>query len=160
MNSLEHPTKLHTSENSKTFKKSFVKGGNNCLIVAKIRYDDTCRNGHNSFAVTATIYENGKDFMGGCCHEEIAKHFPELVPFIKWHLVSTDGPLHYVENSLYWAGKTKWEKANLENFRSAAVWPDATEGDMKNASEIGLMARLPELMQEFRKDIEKLGFLY
>ena len=37
-------------------------------------------------------------------HDEIAKHFPELAPFIKWHSVSTDYPLHYYQNTVYHAG--------------------------------------------------------
>jgi hypothetical protein len=41
--------------------------------------------------------------MGGCCHDEVAKHFPELAPFIKWHLTSSDGPMHYIANTVYHA---------------------------------------------------------
>lgn len=37
-------------------------------------------------------------------HEEIAKHFPKLAPFIKWHLCSSDGPMHYIGNVMYFAG--------------------------------------------------------
>lgn len=40
---------------------------------------------------------------GGCIHDEVAKHFPELAHLIKWHLSSTDGPMHYVANTVYWA---------------------------------------------------------
>lgn len=36
-------------------------------------------------------------------HDEIREHFPELAPFIKWHLMSTDEPLHYVANTVYHA---------------------------------------------------------
>ena len=58
-----------------------------------------CRNGHNSFAITATINESGKPrsqaFMaGGCLHDEVAEHFPELAPCIKWHHCSSDWPMH------------------------------------------------------------------
>lgn len=75
-------------------------------ITAKVRYDDECGNGHNTFAITATIYDaRGKDIAGGCCHEEIAKAFPELAPFIKWHLVSSDGPTHYLANTVYHASE-------------------------------------------------------
>lgn len=88
------------------------------VITAKVRHDDECGNGHNTFAITATLY--GKDRVpyeetikfdgrtwwthgGGCCHEEVAKAFPELAPLIKWHLTSTDGPMHYVANTVYHA---------------------------------------------------------
>jgi hypothetical protein len=41
---------------------------------------------------------------GGCLHDEVAKAFPELAPFVKWHLCSTDGPPHYLANVAYLAG--------------------------------------------------------
>jgi hypothetical protein len=59
--------------------------------------------------------------MGGCIHEDIAKHFPELMPYIKWHLTSTDGPMHYLANTLYHAndkdcwGKRKGEPRQYEH---------------------------------------------
>ncbi len=68
------------------------------------RFDDRCKNGHNTFSLTADLYENGRLVAGGCLHDEIAEHFPELRPLIKWHLCNTDGPLHYPANTLYLAG--------------------------------------------------------
>lgn len=38
----------------------------------------------------------------GCIHEDIAKAFPELRPFIKWHLTGRDAPMHYVANGIHW----------------------------------------------------------
>ena len=78
-------------------------------IVASVRYDDECGNGHNSFSITADIRRKGKngqwyEFSGGCCHDEVATHFPELAPLIKWHLCGSDGPLHYLANTVYHAG--------------------------------------------------------
>lgn len=79
-------------------------------IIATVRHDDECGNGHNSFSITCDIYKRGRRsnaafLAGGCCHDEVAKHFPELAPFIKWHLTSTDGPMHYLINTLYLAGE-------------------------------------------------------
>lgn len=48
----------------------------------------------------------GKTLWLGACgrmHEEIAKYIPELAPVIKWHSVSTDGPMHYVANAMHHA---------------------------------------------------------
>jgi hypothetical protein len=103
-------SKLTQRQVHKYGPKVYTEGGTTYRITAKVRYDDDCGNGHNSFAITADIerkagnhrwYESG----GGCCHEEVAKHFPELAPFIKWHLTSSDGPMHYVANTLYFAGE-------------------------------------------------------
>ena len=72
-------------------------------LVVQIRHDDNCGNGHNSFAITAGLFENRRWVSGGCQHELVAEHFPELAPFLKWHLCSTDSPMHYVANTVYLA---------------------------------------------------------
>lgn len=93
--------------------------GANSRMVVKLRFDDECGNGANTFSMTCDIYENGRDVAGGAAHEEIAKVFPELAPLIKWHLCSTDGP-HYLSNATYLAsdrdhwGKRKGEPTHFE----------------------------------------------
>jgi hypothetical protein len=87
------------------FSKDIRYGDNEARITATVRYDDDCGNGHNSFSITGDIKEKIRgrwvDSCGGCIHDEIAKHFPELKPFIKWHLVSSDEPMYYLQNTLY-----------------------------------------------------------
>lgn len=84
--------------------------GKGCEIRTEVRFDDECNNGHNTFAITATIIDTTqsrrhlREVAGGCLHEEIAKSFPELAPLIKWHLTSSDGPMHYIANTIYHAG--------------------------------------------------------
>lgn len=70
-------------------------------FVVEIRFDDNCKNGHMYFAVTGILYVNGRDECGGSCHELVVKWFPELAPLIRWHLVSTDGPMFYFANTTY-----------------------------------------------------------
>lgn len=107
---------MKTIPQSKLVKKqtkTFIKKGINYYgtiadLIVEVRYDDSCGNGHNTFAITGEIYKTGRSsdnafLAGGCVHDEIVKHFPELEPFIKWHLVSSDGPLHYISNALYHA---------------------------------------------------------
>jgi len=85
-------------------RRTIPKSGGEQLSVS-IRHDDELLNGHASFSITGTIYDkHGRDIGGGCVHEEIAKTFPELAPLIKWHLCSTDGPMHYIANTTYLAG--------------------------------------------------------
>ncbi|HCF1075416.1 hypothetical protein HJ572_03255 [Pseudomonas aeruginosa] len=77
-----------------------------CTIQAEIRFDDELGNGHNSFSITATVWNprrRGDCEACGCLHDDIATVFPELVPLIKWHLSATDGPIHYVANTCYHA---------------------------------------------------------
>ena len=97
-----------TKNQKKTFTKYYTEDGQRYKITATVRHDDECSNGHNTFTITADIYEikNGaaRWIAGGCQHEEIKKHFPELAKYIKWHLCGTDGPMHYIANTLYFAG--------------------------------------------------------
>ncbi|TIX43793.1 MAG: hypothetical protein E5V40_01755 [Mesorhizobium sp.] len=83
--------------------------GKGATIRAELRFDDNPRNGHNTFAITGEIRDpsvkrDGGIVACGCVHDEIAKAFPELAPLIRWHLVSTIGPMHYVANTVYLAG--------------------------------------------------------
>lgn len=80
-----------------------------CNIRAELRFDDCCGNGHNSFSITGEIIDPKKRgdnaiVACGCIHEAIAEFFPELQHLIKWHLCSTDSPMHYVANTVYHAG--------------------------------------------------------
>jgi len=91
----------------KSFGPKSINGyGKGAAIWAHVRYDDECRNGHNTFSITGSVRVPGKKDIvaGGCIHEEIARAFPELRPLIKWHLCSSDGPLHYIANTMYHAG--------------------------------------------------------
>ena len=67
-------------------------------ITATLRYDDECGNGHNTFSITGST--RGR---GGCIHDEIEAAFPEFAHLIKWHLCSSDGPMHYISNTLWHA---------------------------------------------------------
>lgn len=80
-------------------------GSERTTINVEIRFDDGCNNGHSTFAITATVRTPGRRDIdaGGCMHEEIARIFPELAHLVKWHSVSTDGPMHYLANTLYLA---------------------------------------------------------
>lgn len=103
------PASILTKMQVRTFGwKEFTFGGVKHRIRATVRYDDQCGNGHNSFAITGAIEEirNGVWMWcgGGMCHDAIARHFPELAPLLKWHLCSSEGPMHYVENTVYHAG--------------------------------------------------------
>ena len=102
-----------------------IKGYNpTSTLQVTVRFDDDCGNGHNSFAITANV----GNLAGGCLHEEIEEVFPELAPLIKWHLVSTDSPMHYVANAVYHAsdcknGRKKGEPSAWKNFFKFGDFP-------------------------------------
>lgn len=173
----------------------------NGYIIAEVRHDDECGNGYNSFAITAEIYEphhrqaeasitqNGKQYWlsaCGCCHDEVIKAFPELAPYIRWHLSDTDGPMHYSANALYWAGHCGYRDGkpnsppNLEHLKitivygalendsafplESFIYDDAapfTANDFKKERLVEwLTNRLERLQAAFRADVEKLGFVW
>lgn len=80
-------------------EKTFTKKVKDDDFTVTLRYDDRCNNGHNTFSITA---EHAN--CCGCIHDEISQHFPELTHLIKWHLCSSDGPMHYIANTLHFAG--------------------------------------------------------
>ena len=99
-----------TKKQVKMFKKSYVENGGEYVLITKVRYDDECENGYNTFAITGEIWRAkqgqpiGRDYEScGCIHEDIAKRLPELTPYIKWHLTNSDGPMHYIANTVYHA---------------------------------------------------------
>ena len=103
-------TSVLTKKQVKTFKKAYVEAGREYVLRAQVRYDDACDNGHNTFSITGEIWRarGGQPIGGdcescGCIHEDIVKHLPQLAPYIKWHLTSSDGPMHYIANTVYHA---------------------------------------------------------
>jgi hypothetical protein len=156
-----------TDKQERLFRKDYPDGK---IIVVHVRHDDRCNNGYNTFSITTNVYEphvnrgeptlinertKKKVWLSscGCQHDLVKEYFPELEHLIKWHLTSTDGPMHYITNSIYWA-----EEGNLDYARKTAIWFDATKEQLSD--KIALIARLPALMAEFRRDIEDIGFIY
>lgn len=150
-------------------EKILTKVGDGFVFVGTIRFDDRCKNEHNTFSITGGMYDrgymrneqhkigkNGKRYWLGSCgrmDEEFAQYFPEYADLLKWHLCSTDEPLHYIANTVYHA-----KNGNLEFAQSSAVWPDATLEDLMDKQSLQL--RLPALLDEFRAAIESLGFVW
>lgn len=117
-----------TKKQVREFTKVFTEHGKHYSITAQVRFDDQCGNGHNTFSITGEVWEasatgkrKGSDCVTcGCIHDEITKHFPALAPLIKWHLCSTDGPMHYVENTLYHASNRDHNGLLKGEFRQHA----------------------------------------
>lgn len=98
----------HFMEQSNDLRYSTTKTVGNEVITVKISLNDDCKNGHQDFSITGDIYQAGKPrtdrffISGGCIHDDIKKHFPEFIPFIKLHLCDYDGvPMHPVANGFY-----------------------------------------------------------
>ena len=118
MKPIKLPVSILTKKQIKRNSKIFEEGGRYYEISVKLRYDDSCGNGHNTFAITGEIWRttakgsrlNNDCEACGCIHNDIVKHFPELVTMIQWHSCNSDGPLHYLANTVYVAGDRDYNK--------------------------------------------------
>jgi len=110
-------------------------------VLPAIQFD----NGRISF--TAEVYEarlknapgakTSERYLVSCgqCPEQTAAAFPELAEHLKWHLVSEEGPMHYLPNGAYWLKNAlglyrTWEGSPFEDpdprafeyFKKTVVW--------------------------------------
>lgn len=87
--------------------KFFTENKEEYRITVTVSLDDDCRSNMCDWSVTADVrWKNQrgqyKEYMGGCCHDEVAKHFPELAKFISLHLCNHYGaPMYPVGNGIY-----------------------------------------------------------
>lgn len=165
----------------KTEWKPFVEHGQKHRIQATygIDYDFAVRNRQAPyFSITMTRdrqAENGRwmDDGGGAAHEEIARRFHNLAPYIKWHLVSTDGPMHYFANAKYWweiatgrLAPDKYQRIDpWDAFRSTVVFGGLPNDGVTmppanapwSAFHNWMTLRLPALKETFKHAMKTLG---
>ena len=92
------------------------------------------------FTITTDVdrWERGRwvEDSGGQQHDLVRAMWPELAPYTKWHLVSPEGPMHYLPNASYWYelvhGRSKWEVDSSQDpvaaFKSTVIY-GAVDGD-------------------------------
>lgn len=119
---------LFSTQTWRSEARTLKKYGKLLKLRVEIRFDDNCKNGFNSFAITGEAVDSRDKWVtGGCCHDEIAQVFPELAPLIRWHLFDTRGPLHYIANTVYLAGDRdchglrKGEVVQIRNGRTGEL---------------------------------------
>ena len=140
-------------------KREFTEIIDNETIIRATAKLESIGNQSPYFSITARIRKNGVYSSGGCIHDEVKKYFPELVPYIKWHLTSMEEPMHYIANTVYHASDRDHKARDYEAARNSAVWPEATDEQLSLPKEelaALLQARLPKLMEDFRKDMSEL----
>lgn len=163
--------------------------GRPALYIAHVRHDDRYDNGYEIFSITCSVYtseganndlkrrtSNGRTVWldsRETRHEIINNHFPELSHMLKWHLVSTDGPMYYIENAMYWAGMRGYcnggpsDPPNIDHFKSTVVWGAVEAVDFgkpwtldERSLREWLDGRLSVLLDAFKCDVEALGFKF
>jgi hypothetical protein len=160
--------------------KEYREGGRTYRIKVQygIDYDFGRRNSQAPyFSITCSLDEklgNGRwrGFGGGANHVEIARKFPTLASYIKWHLVSTEAPMHYIANAKYWwemvMGRRQPDKHQRvdprDAFNSTIILGGIPGESMPYTDdwadvERWLHNRLPKLMGYFAADMTALGVL-
>ena len=104
---------------AKEWNKVFYEGGQKYRIQVRAQLEHLDGNKKPHFSIGGDIYrlaKNGRKVWesGGCIHEEIVKHFPQLQLLVDIHLADYDGvPMHAYANAAYWAGLTEYQKLDL-----------------------------------------------
>ncbi len=138
------------------------------VITVNIRLNDECKNGHQDFSITGDIYVAGKPrtdrnhIAGGCIHEEIAKHFPEFIPFIRLHLCDFDGvPMHPVANGFYhlhtgFNSKSTGEAFKAEYCEYYRITPEQFDAlnNSKNKTQYGLLLQSLGVLAQWKTEAQ------
>lgn len=143
------PKSILSEKQEKFFSKNIGEFGK---IVVKIRWDDSCHNNHNTFAITGDLKTEEIEVCG-CIHEEIVKYFPEFEYLLNWHHFTSDGYDYRGSNIIF-----HMENGDIALARKCANWGDATPEQLLDRDV--LMERLPRLMEQLKRDVENLGFTY
>lgn len=161
---------------TKTFRKNLSNGD---VLIAKAQIEDLGQ--HPYFSITGELYDrdrnNGDEcvlnanekrrWLGSCGQlpDEIQTNIPALAPYLRWHLTSTDGPMHYLANAHYHAGFCEGmeDSRNIEYLKSTIVYgalesDNAVSLETLNESQLDafLVERFPALMLKFQSDMETL----
>lgn len=84
-------------------RTGWTEGKNRVAMVVHFGLHHIKGNSAPYFSITADGYENGRESFGGCCHDIIAEHLPDLKDVIALHLSDIDGaPMHAEANAWYW----------------------------------------------------------
>lgn len=81
------------------------EGYNRVAMVVKFGLHHLRGNATPYFSITADGTENGRESFGGCCHDLILQHLPDLADVVALHLADSEGaPMHAAANGWYWFG--------------------------------------------------------
>ena len=170
---------------------------NGDIVTARVEYSQLRGNAHPHFSISGHVYGpaliRGEDCIffadkrywchsAGQCIKEIVEAFPELVPYMKWHLCGPDGSMYYKDNAVYWhklwgdsiAGPPwsedkvvlEYGTATLRDYFCSTCVFTPGEADLEeivcwDEQELTqwLEARLPRLQSEFMEAMQQVSEL-
>lgn len=122
-------------------------------IEVNIRLNDECENGFEEFSITGR-YKSKTEELGGCIHEEIAKHFPEFKIFIDLHLSDYKGmPMYSVANGFYFLENGK-KKALMEHLRISEEECDKIAGMTVNKKHFSYLIQKMGLPERWKQEAD------
>lgn len=122
-------------------------------IEVNIRLNDECKNGFEEFSITGR-YKSKTEELGGCIHEEIAKHFPEFKIFIDLHLSDYKGmPMYSVANGFYFLEKGK-KKVLMEHLRISEEECDKIAGMTVNEKHFSYLIQKMRLPERWKQEAD------
>lgn len=122
------PIKLELETDLRGARAPGYKPGTRIRVTAGLHWLDG--NAAPYWSVTAAIgtpreLQTGDWQSGGCCHDEVLRHWPQLAPVVALHLADDAGvPMHAVANAIYHAGRSRrfggsgYYPANADHLRS------------------------------------------
>lgn len=163
------------SEFRQVFTRIFKIPNSNNWLKLTLEYSDRDKDLFNTFWCWCDVYpdnpaNNDQEWCdrnaiaSGCLSETIAIAAPKYKKYVKWHLVTTKGPDSYLDNiSAVLEDSESVDSFNLrptllDLARSWAFWKNATIEQLKDTQL--LYNRLPQVMSQFKADMEELGFTW
>ena len=161
----------------KTFKtlEEPCEQGDLLKVKVFIKWWDSCSNGHNTFHLDvkeerARLRPTSAGGYNAYSLEDysenaqklIEEHFPSLRNMFSFKdsLFTPYGPLYFFENTNYWAQQKEFEKAAKACFLSKLNLPTSIFDLPEDQRLEALAEKLPNLISEFKQEIEAIGFSY
>jgi hypothetical protein len=108
-------------------------------------------NSYPYYSITGSVKKLDKRYRdpyitGGCIHDIILEHYPELVPLVAVHLSAADGqPMHAEANARYWAGLSTYRDGSPMGEYKRSMLAQHLQADKDTADKVreGLTIGLP-----------------
>lgn len=128
--------------------------------------DDDCKNGVCDFSLTGegvALQGNrehgirkGEMLMGGCCHDEIVKHFPDWAKFVPLHLSNEFGqPMYPVDNFIYHIKQRMSNEDLMKHYRCTEGQLNVLKSAIYNKDYFRYCLFTTGLIEKWRQEAEE-----
>lgn len=126
------------------------------MMIARMVYVIFYYGNRNSFKLYKNGYKAGEFMFGGCCHEEVAKAFPEWKKFIPLHLSNEFGqPMYPVDNFIHHIGQKIGDDKLMEYYRCNQEQLDVMKGAVFDKEYFKYCLLATGLIDKWKTDAEE-----